>query len=129
MSSSHLPIVFILNTFLGFGKSLVYQLAPLVYNIIHSTTSTDSTRKVIIIEPTIALIQDSIHKLKELCPSFSAVHLTAATVSKTKTAAYIFSSPEMLLSDISRNELLTNQGFISTVDVVFIDECHIIEQW
>ena len=112
-------------SFAGFGKSAIYQVAPAVYNKVHP----DHESRVIIIELTIALTNDSICKINKMCPEMAAVHLTPATISRAKNASYIFSSPEMILSDLSRKTLLQDKDFIATVDVIFIDECHIIEEW
>ena len=92
-------------------------------------SGSESQSRVIVVQPTVALISDSISKLKQYVPEYSAVHLTPATVTKAKSARYIFTSPEMLLSQEGRNRILTDSSFMATVDVVFVDECHIIEEW
>lgn len=111
--------------FVGFGKSLVYQVAPLVF---HSEDPTIQ-RKVLIIQPTIALISDSISKLERYVPELPAVHLTPATRTKAKSSVYIFTSPEMLLGDFGREVILTDVALMASVAAVFVDECHIIEEW
>lgn len=99
-------------------------MAPLVFN------SHQSRRQaVIVVEPTVALIQDNIMKLNQFVPELSAIHLTPATVTRSKVASYIFTSPEMLLSEQGRENILTDTDFMSTISVIFIDECHIVEEW
>lgn len=104
---------------------MCYQLAPLVSDAVNP----QQTSRVIIIEPTIALIDDSIKKLAKYVPEFPAVHLTAATVTKAKTASYIFTSPEMILGQIGRSQILTDVDLMATVTCIYVDEVHIVEQW
>ena len=111
--------------FTGFGKSIVYQLAPLFFN----KKFPEYQNRVIVIEPTIVLVKDSIAKLKKICPDLSSVHLTPATISKAKSASYIFTSAEMILSQLSRTNLLSDTDFMNSIRCIFVNECHIIEQW
>lgn len=110
---------------IGFGKSLTYQVAPMLFN----QMTEDSERRILIIQPTVALVKDSIKKLKTAVPELAAVHLTPSTLHLAKAATYIFSSPEMILSNEGRKLLLMDVAFASSVSAVFIDECHLVQTW
>lgn len=89
----------------------------------------DQYSRILIIEPTIALVDDSISKLKKFVPELAAIHMTPATITKAKSATYIFASPEMVLSQLSRDRILSDVSFMSTIRAIFVDECHLLEEW
>lgn len=112
----------------GWGKSAIFQIAPLLFDIDKSTE--EPTSVVLVIVPTISLAQDAKMKLDSILPStITAVHLTRATVVAASEACYIFTSPESLLNPDVGLRLLRDPSFSRRVKTLFVDECHIIKSW
>lgn len=112
----------------GWGKSVLFQIAPLLFDSSKSTEEPSSV--VLVIVPTISLAQDATMRLCSFLPStMTAVHLTRATVMAASEASYIFTSPESLLSPHVGLNLLRDPTFCRRVKAVFVDECHIIQTW
>lgn len=111
----------------GYGKSVVFQLAPFVF------ASPPTKTVAIIIVPTIALAQDAVGKTNDLMAKhdipLTAVHLTRASLSLAREASYIFTSPEAILDSHIGRQLLNSAEFCSKVKAIFVDECHIVESW
>lgn len=109
----------------GYGKSLLFQVAPLLYDI-HCKTNNSC---VIVIVPTISLAIDASEKIKKLRPEAVAVHLTKASLELAVEATYIFSSPESMLASDCGRKLLQDAKFSRRVKALFIDESHIVRSW
>jgi ATP-dependent DNA helicase RecQ len=109
----------------GYGKSLVFQLAPQSFSRVSLLPIAGCS--VLIISPLNSLISDNISQLAGLYPSLPALQLTPDCVAECSlTANYVFATPEAMMSDTGRKYLLSAERRLKAV---FVDECHCITQW
>ncbi|XP_051804193.1 probable ATP-dependent DNA helicase RecS isoform X1 [Acanthochromis polyacanthus] len=108
----------------GFGKSLIYQLAPLVAKEIGSI----KTPVVVVVSPLIALIEDQIKEAADL--GISATQLGLGEEKDIKSCRYqvVFGSPEAWLSAKWENVLSTEAYKTNLIGIV-VDEVHLTYKW
>jgi len=109
----------------GFGKSVLFQIAPMVYDFMDKRI--DSA--VIVVVPTISLAIDACSKVEKLRPECVSVHLTKASLEVAKEATYIFCSLEAILDVDCERRLLKDGKFARKIRAVFVDESHIVKSW
>ena len=125
----------------GYGKSLIYQLLPFVFDAYLGYEKASSS--VIVISPLNALMVDQITKLKAhmdvtvLKASREATHdgsMTSAVGSIyeqiVRPSQIIFAHPEALLEDkkIFQN-ILKSKVYQTFVKAIVVDEAHLVEEW
>lgn len=106
----------------GFGKSVLFQMAPLLFD---HQLKTDNAA-VIVIVPTVSLALDTVSKLKHIRPETLSIHLTRAMSDRAKDATYIICCPEAIIGD---NTILSDVSLCKRIKVIFIDESHIVKSW
>ena len=125
----------------GYGKSLIYQLLPFVFDVYLGQESYSS---IIVISPLNALMIDQITKLKShmevsiLKANREAKSNTNSTQSEkgsiydqiSRPSQIIFAHPEALLEDtkIFQN-ILKSKPYQDAVKAIVIDEAHLVEEW
>ena len=96
------------------------------------TAGGESHVSVIIISPLIELMNSQAEDLRTRCQT--AVRLSSNVTKEEECllrqglTSYVFSSPESILEGRWRG-LLRTEGFINSVQAVFIDEAHCVESW
>lgn len=108
----------------GFGKSLIYQLAPLV-----AQQMGFSPRPVVaVVSPLTALMDDQVKEATSL--GISAAQLGPELERTIKSCRYqlLFGSPEAWLSPKWQNMLSTSVYWANLVGIV-VDEVHLIYKW
>ena len=91
----------------GFGKSLLYQALPLVFDF----TSQEPGHIVVVISPLISLMEDQVSHLKELglkAANISSVEEAERTRVESGEYSVVFGSPEAWLSNERWRFMLTN---------------------
>jgi superfamily II DNA helicase RecQ len=119
----------------GYGKSLIYQLLPFVFNAL---CNEDAASSVILISPLNALMVDQISKLRQhmdvsvLKDSRKAMQSDMACVYNqiVRPSQIIFAHPEALLENrnIFQN-ILKSKAYQDSVKAIVVDEAHLVEEW
>ena len=124
-----------LNLPTGFGKSLIYQALPLIFDEI-----SESVRGhiVVVVSPLLNLIQDQVNTLQKL--GISAVSLSSVVEdeddleNKIKDVecgrfSVVYATPEALMLNERWRRMLTNPLYSSRLCAIAVDEAHVIKQW
>ena len=111
----------------GFGKSLIYQMAPFVVkecNICENPI-------VIIVSPLVTLMQDQVTKMRR--QGISAISLSEAVLNDDKLTSgcytLVYSSPESLLNNEHIREIIGSRVYKERVFGIVVDEAHCISHW
>ena len=113
----------------GFGKSLLYQALPLVFDL----TSQEPGHIVIVVSPLISLMDDQVSRLNEL--GFKAVNISAIEEEEQRILAesggysHVYGSPEAWLKNTRWRAMLTNTVYQKKLCAIAVDEAHVIRQW
>ena len=109
----------------GFGKSLIFQMAPLVVKELNLCENPS----IIVVSPLVTLMQDQVTQLRK--QGISAISLSEAVVNhdKLKSGLYtfIYSSPESLLNNERLREIIGS--YKQRVFGIVVDEAHCISHW
>lgn len=121
----------------GYGKSLIYQLLPDIFNFVRETSSSI----VLVVSPLTALIRDQVDRLKSVglkaCIFRHAREENVATNEANDfefegdfdEASVIFAHPEVLTGSKKCREVLLSDKFQENVVCVVADEAHCIVDW
>ena len=119
----------------GYGKSLIFQMAPLVHAWMHENLSTCWKKDpiIVIISPLLALMQDQVKKLTSL-------NLRAAFVGAEQEPAvlqgieegkftFVFISPESTLASERWRKVLESEIYRRNLIGIAVDEVHCVTEW
>lgn len=116
----------LLLTKTGFGKSLIFQLLPFMF---------EPTGVVIILMP-LKLLQAEQNSLINQIASGKAIALTEENNQKSvqqsiarENYTHVFTSPEIALSKKFKANVLDNLRLTSRLSLLAIDEIHLVEEW
>lgn len=120
----------------GSGKSLVFQMAPLVEmwfscNVSSSLWKNDAI--IIVIAPLVALMQDQINRLNSL--GLKAVYVSSEQDEEVMKAiengefTYVFMSPESSVSINRWRSMFEKKPYQERLIGVAVDEVHCVTQW
>ena len=112
----------------GFGKSLIYQALPLVFD--HTTNLPGHI--VVVVSPLISLMEDQVKQLQDI--GIRAVSISSQADidwSRIEKGEYsiVFGSPEAVLMNDRWRTMLCNDVYGRNLCAVAIDEAHVIKQW
>ena len=127
----------------GYGKSLIYQLLPDVFDYYLSKTSRKSCKTdnfcsstIIVISPLNALMLDQVNKLQKyvkVCILKEGVEENISPknmVEKIRQPSQIiFTHPEVLIENKSVFHTLSSTSFKYRMKAIVIDEAHLIKEW
>ena len=127
----------------GFGKSLIYQVLPGVFDFIEG--SSEHRAIVLVISPLNALMRDQISKLNEKGVTSYMVQGRRVQVEDSRGEEYrasfqmdalkqpscriLFVHPEVCVDDRSFFALLKSPSYQKRVKCVVVDEAHLIKEW
>jgi len=130
----------------SYGKSLIYQLLPLVLDFFAANGSPLRKSTVIVISPLNALMRDQIVKLKE--GGLNVCVLKGDRVASTDgdgddevsvdvsveilvntTYDLIFAHPEVLVDNKKVLKILKSPQFKEKVKAIVVDEAHLVIDW
>ena len=110
----------------GFGKSVIFQAAPLVWDFLNKDA--DEKALVVVVVPLKALAIDQLHRAKQL--GLQAADVTTDIpddiLEQCDEFSILFGSPESLCS-VKGRELL--QSVRQRCYGLFVDECHSVSKW
>lgn len=112
----------------GFGKSLIYQGLPFVFDKV--TGSPDHI--VVVVSPLVNLMRDQVECLKKL-----GVHSRSLSDVKDEDTKdilkgkypIVFGTPESWLKKEQWRHMLSNSVYNEKLCCIAVDEAHIIKQW
>lgn len=122
----------------GFGKSAIYLAYPLVVQFLLQTQAPAESkrrRKVIIVQPLLALIDEQRAKLQLIADTSTDIKIVPVAIhadatdqdwKAIRTATHIFCTPEMLLAK-SFKEIIVPLG--DQICLCTFDEADCIDQW
>ena len=120
----------------GYGKSLIFHMAPLVHTWMHQNVSPDLWAKepiLLVISPLLALMQDQVKKLKSvgLKAAYVGAEQEPGTLRDIEEGKYsfVFISPESTLSTERWRNVLLSDKYQRDVIGVAVDEVHCIAEW
>lgn len=112
----------------GFGKSLLYQALPLVFDL----TSKEPGHIVIVVSPLISLMEDQVSHLKELglkAANISSLEDDERTLVERGEYSLVYGSPEAWLKNERWRVMLTNSVYSKKLCAIAVDEAHVVRQW
>lgn len=115
----------------AFGKSLVYQAVPIMYDSLNLRPK--GTSIIVIISPLKSLMVDQSAYLNSLgisaiCITDEAIDYAIQDVIEGKYS-HVYASPECLLAISMWRGLFSSKAFLENLVGVAIDEAHCISQW
>lgn len=131
----------------GFGKSLIYQILPGVFDFLTKQRNhgTADQAMVLVVSPLNALMRDQISKLNEKGICAYMVQGQYVNVEDTRGEEYranlpmsslrnpncriLFVHPEVCVNDKSFQILLKSHTYQKRVKTVVVDEAHLIKEW
>ena len=112
----------------GFGKSLLYQALPLVFDL----TSQETGHIVVVVSPLISLMEDQVSHLKKLglkAANISSLEKGEDTRVESGEYSLVYGSPEAWLKNEHWRFMLTNSVYSKKLCVIAVDEAHVVRQW
>ncbi|KAL1005231.1 hypothetical protein UPYG_G00056390 [Umbra pygmaea] len=109
----------------GYGKSLIYQLAPLVAK----RMGLSENPLVFVVSPLIALMEDQLKEAKKL--GLSALQLGEPEQEQIRSGQcqIAFGSPESWLLKKKWRDMLANKVYRDNLIGIVVDEVHLIYKW
>ena len=115
----------------GYGKSLCYQVLPVLFDALrgHSTP----TSVIIVVTPLTSIVKDQVSHLED--KQLPAVHVTSAVGESTEDAILegkyrvVYFSPEQLLCRSKWREMLQSEVYQKNLVAFVVDEAHCVKQW
>ena len=112
----------------GYGKSLVYQALPTVFD----SLTARSGHIVVVVSPLINLMRDQVRSLRSIgISSVSLSDLQEGEAEKVGKAAYsvVFGTSESWLKVERWIQVLSSPVYSEKLCWVAVDEAHVIKQW
>ena len=112
----------------GYGKSLIYQALPFVYDSILEGAG----HIVVVVSPLVNLMKDQVDKLANL--GILAARLSEITEENAKGVvegrfSIVYGSPEVWLKNERWRQVLSSEIYRSKLCAIAVDEAHVIKQW
>ena len=116
----------------GFGKSLIFQAVPIIFD--HLMNQAIGTSTILVISPLISLMDDQVRQCDERGISAVALHSNEELSDKIRhiedtVYSIVYTSPEAALSKQSLRKLFETSAFRSQCIGLAVDEAHLIAQW
>ena len=120
----------------GYGKSLIFQMAPLVHVWMHDNVTICSWKKepiILIVSPLLALMQDQVRKLTSLGlkAAFVGAEQEPAVLQDVAEGKFmfVFISPESTLASERWRNVLESSIYQRNLVGVAVDEVHCVTEW
>ena len=112
----------------GYGKSLIYQALPTIFDALRSS----SGHIVVVVSPLISLMDDQVKFLTSV--GIKALNLTSASEEDRLNAekgkySLVFGSPEAWLNNERWRSMLHNDVYSRKLCAIAVDEAHVLRQW
>ena len=110
----------------GFGKSLIYQIAPLVAKEL----GTKPNPIVIVVSPLVALVEDQIKEATKLGLNAKQLGDSAAHTDIIHGRCdLVFGSPESWLTNDKWRDMLGSKVYRENLLGIVVDEVHVVYKW
>ena len=112
----------------GYGKSLIYQALPTIFDALRSS----SGHIVVVVSPLISLMDDQVKFLTSV--GIKALSLTSASEEDRLNAekgkySLVYGSPEAWLDNERWRSILHNDVYSRKLCAIAVDEAHVLKQW
>ncbi len=116
----------------GYGKSLIFQAIPIIYDILNDQVIGTST--VIVVSPLLSLIKDQVKQVNENCGISAAGIYEGQSEDVCRDIeegnySLLYASPESLLGKRRWRMLTSSQSFRQNCVAVVVDEAHCLVNW
>ena len=114
----------------GYGKSLIYQLLPYLFDVYNNNSEEKKQSAIIVLSPLNALMEDQISKLKGTVKVVKVIENSAAVEDLKLPPQILFAHPEVLLENkqIFCN-ILRSKIYKERVKAIVLDEAHLVVEW
>ena len=120
----------------GFGKSIIYELLPFLFDYKLERVDTGTRSLVIVVSPLISLMADQVDCLRRRGARAAMLSSRCASIDKSflatendlRMCSFLFASPEALITSKWRETMDCRQVAERIVAVV-IDEAHCVSKW
>ena len=114
----------------GYGKSIIFQMAPAKY----TQDNMWKTRAILIVTcPLVALMQDQVSRLQSLGINVAYItsDQTGSVLKKIENGEYnlVFMSPESTLDNERWRSMIMSPLFSKSLMGIAVDEVHCVTQW
>ena len=112
----------------GFGKSLIFQALPLVYDHIKK----EEGHICVVVSPLLSLVEDQVAYLRGkgvMATSISSCTEEEARLIEKGKVSVVFGSPEVWIKNERWRALLGNSVYSKKLCALAIDEAHVMRQW
>ena len=113
----------------GFGKSLVFQALPFIYDCV----ANQHGHIVVVVSPLLNLITDQVANLRKLGISATSISDIENEEERREVERgsfkIVYGTPEAWLLNERWRNMLNNSTYSSKLCAVAIDEAHVIKQW
>ena len=122
----------------GYGKSLIYQLLPNMFDCLERNNRGIQSSIVIVVSPLTALMLDQVDKitrcgqtaaLLQVVDQGFSVHGDSEENVRGGRVAVLFGHPELFLSSTSVRDMLLSDVYQRNVVSIVADEAHCIVEW
>ena len=116
------------NLLTGYGKSLIYQALPLVFDVTRNSTG----HVVVVISPFVNLMKDKVESLQKLgIPAVSLSNIADRLARALEEGRYkvIYGTPKTWWNNERWRKMLSSDIYTSKLCAIAVDEAHIIKQW
>lgn len=115
----------------GSGKSLIYQSAPMVFDVVKKTTFQSIA---VVISPLTSLMQDQVKFLKSIGVTAEFIGEDQQDDEAKKAVErgdcqVVFGSPESFLSSDRWRKMLSSTVYEQRLCLIAVDEAHCISHW
>lgn len=113
----------------GYGKSLIYQAIPLLFDQLHES---NKNHIVVVVSPLINLMVDQVTRLRSL--GISAISLSDISDEEAKDLekglfSVVYGTPESWLKNQRWRSMLSSDIYKTKVCAIAVDEAHVIKEW
>ena len=112
----------------GYGKSLIYQALPFIFDITRGIPG----HIVIVVSPLINLMKDQVSILNRLdIPAVSLSDITAEDANGVEQGRFrvVYGSPECWLKNERWRRVCSSNIYTSKLCAIAVDEAHVIKHW
>ena len=108
----------------GFGKSLIYQILPGIFDYLRSSCEPERHDSVVlVVSPLSALMRDQLSAVEDEGEQ-------KVTIPKdVNKCSLVFAHPEVFVDDKNVAKMLKRKEFNKKVQVIVVDEAHLVQQW
>ena len=110
----------------GFGKSLIYQILPGIFDYLRSSCEPERHDSVVlVVSPLSARMRDQLRKLE----AFLNICILQSAVEDVNKYSLVFALPEVFVDDKNVAKMLKRKEFNKKVQAIVVDEAHLVQQW